>query len=298
MNIDREVSIMKKVISNSLKSFMMSLGFLALVGCSTNTKPTVEQSGPGIDEKAEVVEISNNKVDIPVGKYNEGIVLIKKANFNKNMLGELQYKHVEQLFKNSSWQKVELKNKDKTSEAVEYLSSLNIFDKVEYDYIMGSDGTIESIDVSGNPNSSEQGYLDAQGIFDGWGYQMANSMTPGGSPDVVVAVIDTGVDYNHIDLRNNIWTNSGEIPNNGIDDDGNGYVDDVHGWDCVGNDKDPMDDNGHGTHVAGIIAAENNTIGTVGVAFNSKIMCLKAGNSSGYFNNSDIAEAIHYAYMN
>ena len=298
MNIDREVSIMKKVISKSLKTFLMSFSFLALVGCSANTKTVVEQTTQGADDKTEVVEVNNNKVELPAGKYNEGVVLVKKTDFDKNMLGELQYKHVEQLYKNSPWQKVELNNKDKTFEAVEYLSSLNVFDKVEYDYIMGSDGTIESIDVSGNPNSSEQGYLDAQGIFDGWGYQMANSMTPGGSPDVVVAVIDTGVDYNHIDLRDNIWTNSGEIPNNGIDDDGNGYVDDIHGWDCVGNDKDPMDDNGHGTHVAGIIAAENNTIGTVGVAFNCKIMCLKAGNSTGYFNNSDIAEAVQYAYMN
>lgn len=92
--------------------------------------------------------------------------------------------------------------------------------------------------------------------------------------------------------------NSAEIPGNGIDDDGNGYVDDVYGWDFVGDDNDPMDDNGHGTHVAGIAAAENNKTGTVGVAYNCKIMCLKAGNSSGYFNNSDIAEAIQYAYMN
>lgn len=298
MNIDREVSIMKKVISKSLKSFMLSFGFLALVGCSANTKPVAEQTTQGPDDKTEIVEVNNNKVELPAGKYNEGIVLIKKADFDKSMLGDLQYESIKQLYKNSPWQKIELKSKDKTSEAVEYLSSLNIFDQVEYDYIMCSDGTIESIDVSGNPNSNEQDYLDAQGIFDGWGYQLANNLTPGGSPDVVVAVIDTGVDYNHVDLRNNIWINSGEIPDNHIDDDGNGYVDDIHGWDCVGNDKDPMDDNGHGTHVAGIIAAENNTIGTVGVAFKCKIMCLKAGNSTGYFNNSDIAEAIQYAYMN
>lgn len=118
------------------------------------------------------------------------------------------------------------------------------------------------------------------------------------SSDVIVAVIDTGVDYNHIDIRNNIWINTGEIPGNGIDDDGNGYIDDYYGWNFVGDNNDPMDDNGHGTHVAGIIAAENNDYGMTGVAFNCKVMCLKAGQHSGAFNNSDIAEAIQYAAAN
>lgn len=149
-----------------------------------------------------------------------------------------------------------------------------------------------------NTYADDLTYLDTMGVKNGWEHNANNKKYPGGSADVVIAIIDTGVDYNHIDLRNNIWVNSAEIPGNGIDDDGNGYVDDVYGWDFVGDDNDPMDDNGHGTHVAGIAAAENNKTGTVGVAYNCKIMCLKAGNSSGYFNNSDIAEAIQYAYMN
>ena len=69
-----------------------------------------------------------------------------------------------------------------------------------------------------------------------------------GDPNLKVGVIDTGIDYNHPDLAANIWTNPGEIPGNGIDDDDNGYVDDVHGYDFVNNDGDPMDDHGHGTH--------------------------------------------------
>ena len=204
---------------------------------------------------------------------------------------------MEELYPNSPWKKIILNN-GTTHEAVNYLRETGLFDKVDYDYIMTGDGEIESIDISSNPNSTEQNYLENQGIFDCWGYEMANNHKPGGNPDIIVAVIDTGVDYTHIDLRNNVWINSAEIPNNRIDDDGNGYVDDIHGWDCVGDDNDPIDDNGHGTHVAGIIAAENNSIGTVGVAFNCRIMCIKAGNSSGFFNSSDVAEAIEYAYLN
>lgn len=92
---------------------------------------------------------------------------------------------------------------------------------------------------------------------------------------IVVAVIDTGIDYNHEDLAANIWGNPGEIADNGIDDDGNGYIDDVHGWDFVNNDNDPMDDHSHGTHTAGTIGAiGNNGMGVAGVAWNVRLMPL------------------------
>ncbi len=114
----------------------------------------------------------------------------------------------------------------------------------------------------------------------------------------VVAVIDTGVDYTHKDLADNIWVNEGEIPGNGIDDDGNGYVDDVYGVDFVDGDSDPMDEHGHGTHVAGIIAMTPGNGGGVGVAYGAKIMCVRAGQANGSFASSDIAKAIKYAADN
>ena len=87
-----------------------------------------------------------------------------------------------------------------------------------------------------------------------------------GSSGVVVGIIDTGIEYTHEDLAANIWTNTGEVPGNGLDDDGNGYVDDVYGIDAYNGDSDPMDDNNHGTHVAGTIGAVgNNGVGVAGV---------------------------------
>lgn len=120
-----------------------------------------------------------------------------------------------------------------------------------------------------------------------------------GSLDVVVALIDTGVDYVHDDLSANIWINPGEISENGIDDDGNGYIDDIYGYNFAIGSSDPMDNEGHGTHLAGIIAAVgDNGIGVAGVNWNAKIMALNVARPNfAYLADSDQIEAVEYAVL-
>lgn len=103
-----------------------------------------------------------------------------------------------------------------------------------------------------------------------------------GSSTVVIANIDTGIKYDHPDLAANMWTNAGEVNNNGLDDDGNGFVDDYYGYDFFFNDANPMDENGHGTHTAGTLGAVgNNSIGVAGVNWNVRIMAIKIYDSDG-----------------
>ena len=117
-----------------------------------------------------------------------------------------------------------------------------------------------------------------------------------GSRGVVVGVIDTGVDYNHPELAANMWTNAGEIAGNGIDDDNNGYVDDVRGWDWVNDDNDPFDDHSHGTHCAGTIGAiGDNGIGVAGVNWQVTIMPLKFLDAAGSGYTTDAVRAVQYA---
>jgi subtilisin family serine protease len=114
----------------------------------------------------------------------------------------------------------------------------------------------------------------------------------------VVAVIDTGVDLNHPELVNQLWVNPGEIAGNGIDDDHNGFTDDVHGWDFVNHDNLPDDGNGHGTHVAGTIAAARDGIGPTGVAYGAEIMAIRVLDNQGSGTDADVAAGIRYAAAN
>lgn len=117
-----------------------------------------------------------------------------------------------------------------------------------------------------------------------------------GDTTQIIAILDTGVDWLHPDLKNKIWHNPGEIPDNGWDDDGNGKVDDVVGWDFVNYDNNPLDDNGHGTHVAGIAAAEaNNGLGIAGVSWGAKLLPIKVMTNKGSGDASKISQGVNYA---
>jgi len=149
------------------------------------------------------------------------------------------------------------------------------------------------IDVN-DPLYSSQINITSTNIDDVW-----NQYTTGDGSQVI-AILDTGVDYTHPDLAANIWSNIAEV--NGVagyDDDGNGYIDDFRGWDFINNDNAPLDDNMHGTHVAGIAGAVgNNGIGIAGAAWNVKLMPIKVFQSSGVGNLITIASGIEYASNN
>lgn len=168
-----------------------------------------------------------------------------------------------------------------------------------------------AIPASGSGGSGSDPLFSSQWGMNQIGVTTAWNQTKG-NPDIVVAVIDTGVDYTHEDLVDNMWRNPGEIAGNGIDDDGNGYVDDIVGWDFVSNDNKPYDfttsildmltgggNPGHGTHCAGNVAARgDNGKGVAGVAPNVKIMALRFLSEKGQGTTADAVKAIKYAVDN
>lgn len=287
-----------------LRLLFMAGTSMTLISCGNEVPAS--QNQPGINEEG--------KLDAP---FDEGLSkaeldnipkaddhLLVKISSDKNLpsdrtLNSLGIRELTRLYASGDWYQASLKEDVRIDKALKQLRAEPYFDMVDYDYI-GQGDALGFADVATNPLAEQSSHFETANVFKAWEY-MKEQGVPGGDPTVTVAVIDTGVDYNHEDLRANMWTNPNEIPGNGIDDDGDGYIDDVYGVNVLdgaeGADAgDPMDDHGHGTHVAGIIAAANNNKGSVGIAYNCKIMAIKAGNGSGYFNNSSIAKAVMYAY--
>lgn len=191
----------------------------------------------------------------------------------------------------SDWYVAELTETASAAEAMEMLLRLPEIRHVEPDYRCRLATTPETVtSVADDPQAAFQHALFAIDVSRAWAIEP-------GDPEVVVAVIDTGMDLTHPDLVEQLWHNADEVIN-GIDDDGNGYIDDVNGYDFVNGDQDPADDHDHGTHVAGILSAtRNNGVGTAGVA-NVRIMPLKALDALGDGSASAVLEAINYAIEN
>ena len=223
-------------------------------------------------------------------KYVDGEVLIKyKETVTGTLKKKLEEKHALKTIREFKHLKIHHMKLLKGADVKELIKKLKQEKHVKYaepNYLR------KPLAIPNDPSWSQQWNMEKIGMPDAWDISR-------GSREVIVAVLDTGVDYNHPDLSQNMWVNRYDYPNNGIDEDGNTingnvYTDDYHGWDFSNNNNDPNDTDGHGTHIAGIIGAlANNNRGVAGINWNVRVMPLKFMESTG-----DVAseiKAIYYA---
>lgn len=278
---------MKKISKKKSQGGEMRLlvGFVLLSFGALAGKP---ESVPG----EYIVTFKNNKNAVKLLAEN----FAKKINSEVNMISStLRVAHIRS-------------NSVITSEA--FVSSLkndpNV-DIVEPNYIYHANysfgnkandplfGKLWGLNNTGQPDSSGQAGEPGIDInaLKAWQVQT-------GSKSVVVAVIDTGVNYKSLDLKENVWTNEAERKGRkGIDDDKNGFIDDIYGWNFVKNNNNPIDDQGHGSHCSGTIGAKGNDgKGIVGVNWNTRIMALKFLDSGGSGTLENALKAIDYATKN
>ncbi|MCA9779890.1 MAG: S8 family serine peptidase, partial [Candidatus Eremiobacteraeota bacterium] len=151
-------------------------------------------------------------------------------------------------------------------------------------------GELYGMHNTGQTGGTADADIDAP---EAWATHTGRNQAAGGT---LLAVIDTGIDYNHPDLKDNVWTNPGEIAGDGIDNDGNGVIDDVHGYNAYADNGDPMDGHSHGSHCSGTIAGKgNNEVGVVGVNHDANLMGVKIFSDSGSTSAAAIIRGIQYA---
>jgi len=245
---------------------------------------------------------TEKKFDAIPGEYVVGLTKEAKTFNVFEILKMLNVSNVEIVNEREGVYLVVRSIAEKSGAAIEDMMKSGILRYAEPNYLYYADSFAQVPDDPDLPvlwGMKNSGQLDSQGrpgieqmdsgASDAW--QLTQ-----GSSDVIVAVIDTGVDYTHPDLRENAWVNEAELNGvPGVDDDGNGYVDDIHGYDFANDDGDPMDDNNHGTHCAGTIAAKgNNGLGVVGVSWNAKIMGVKFLTGSGSGSLANAVKSIDY----
>lgn len=244
---------------------------LSLVSCGNDSQQYItdnpssvsspkSSSGSGIQKDGSPETSSGSKIGI-TAKYVPGEVLVKfkagtaasKIHVLHNALGATKIKEI----KHIGIQHIRLPHNMNVEEAVRYYRADPDVEYTEPNYIIKRAATkpndtyfddLWGINNTGQTGGTTDADIDAPEAWD----------ITKGSGNIIIAVIDSGVAYNHPDLSLNIWTNTGEIAGNSKDDDGNGYVDDIYGWDFIDNDGYPEDYDSHGTHVAGTIAAKGN----------------------------------------
>jgi subtilisin family serine protease len=262
----------KSQIKSSARPSDTGIASLNAINNRFKVRDFAQISKPNANSKADASVFRWYKVTLPAKELRKDLVIsgeVKEAttkiDFEKDTLREIK----QQYLHNPNVEIVE----------PEFVVSMNLVPNDTYYSSSGAWGQSFG-DLYGLTK------INAAGAWD---------MTTGNS-SIIVADIDTGVDRNHPDLAANMWVNSKEIPNNSIDDDVNGYIDDYYGWDFANNDNDPSDDVGHGTHTVGTIAAVgNNGSGVVGVNWQSKIMTLKFLDSGGSGYLSNAVKSIQYA---
>lgn len=265
-------------MKTSLKSSIPSpcrLAFALLSICALSTLS-------GVESRAQSIAADQHafKADEVLVKYKSTATEGQMFALNTKKGGKLIRK-----FRLINWQQIRLPQSVSVAEMIAFFKSNPLVENAEPNY------KVHAVGAPNDPSFGSQWDMAKIGAPTAWN-------KTAGSNSVVVAVIDTGVDYTHPDLAANMWRNPGEIPGNGIDDDGDGYIDDVYGIDAANFDSDPMDDEDHGTHCAGSIGAVgNNGVGISGVNWNVKIMALKFMDNTGSGYLSDAITCLNYVTM-
>ncbi len=289
---------MRNIIQKTIVMILIIFLILVSLNISKSKESTILRKNT-ITEKNFDIDINQNKKIAPIGQeYISGELIVKiksdlpiedTSSFNGQRklgiftLDILNSKNnvlsIENVFKNKENQ-ISISKEFDNIYKFTFQKNMNIFSiakKYEKNpnIIYAEPNYIHHFcNVPNDPYFSQQWSLNQLSDHDIDGSEAWDIET--GRSNVTIAIIDMGVDYNHPDLKNNIWVNENEIPNNGIDDDENGFIDDVNGWDFYTNTNNPIDLGGHGTLCAGIASSvTNNNIGIAGVSWNSKIMPLK-----------------------
>jgi len=285
-----------------VRHFICLLFVLALVACGADGQHQISENTENADSFALHTQgVIPDEKTLQAARYLSGEILVKfKSETSSRTMNALNYAigavNVREL-RHIGVQRIKLPDSADMKEAIAYYRSKPDVEYAEPNYIVrkavipNDSGFTQQwgLNNAGQTGGTIDADIDAPEAWD----------ITAGSNNIVIAVIDTGVAYGHPDLAGNIWQNTDEIPANGVDDDGNGYVDDVYGWDFIDNDGYPEDLDSHGTHVAGIIASRgNNGTGGTGVMWSAKIMALRFLGVTGVGDVANAAQAIIYAADN